>query len=544
MIAVIVVFAALLGFVQEYRAERALEALRQLAAPTATVVRGGREHDVPARELVPGDLVRLAAGDRVPADGRVCDRVNLAVDEAALTGESMPVEKSTAGVDGARPGDRRSHQHGLRRHNGHPWPRRCPRCRDREPNGVRVDRTDARGDRGAEDAAATEPRPRRCRPRARGTRRRRRDRRARTRSATSRSWRCWCSASPSQSRSCPRRCRPWSRSRCRSPHSGWRHRNALVRRLPAVETLGSVSVIGSDKTGTLTADQMTVRRIWVAGETLDVSGNGYDAGGRVPARRYAGRGLGAASRAAPRRRARLRRTARPRTRMEAAAIRGDPTEAALVVAAAKAGIEHDELIAARPRVGEIAFTSGAEADDDAARDSRRLRRLLQGRTRGGAALLLSLAVAAQARSDSTRPIARPCWKSPRSSPPRRFASWPSPVGAEASPESAESEMTLLGLVGMIDPPRRKAKDAIRTCARAGIKPVMITGDHPLTAQAIAGELGLLGSGRVVTGAELDAMSDAELERGGRVDRGLRARLARRTSCAWSRRCRRTATRWR
>ena len=101
VISVIVVFAALLGFVQEYRAERALEALRELAAPTATVVRGGRELDVPARELVPGDLVRLTAGDRVPADGRVCDAANLAVEEAALTGESVPVEKSTAALRGA-----------------------------------------------------------------------------------------------------------------------------------------------------------------------------------------------------------------------------------------------------------------------------------------------------------------------------------------------------------------------------------------------------------------------------------------------------------
>ena len=98
VISVIVAFAALLGFVQEYRAERALEALRRLAAPTATVVRAGTERDVPARELVPGDLVRLAAGDQVPADGRVCDAVGLAIEEAALTGESLPVEKITAAL--------------------------------------------------------------------------------------------------------------------------------------------------------------------------------------------------------------------------------------------------------------------------------------------------------------------------------------------------------------------------------------------------------------------------------------------------------------
>ena len=111
-----------------------------------------------------------------------------------------------------------------------------------------------------------------------------------------------------------------------------------------------------------------------------------------------------------------------------------------------------------------------------------------------------------------RRTARPCWQPRSNSPARRFASSPSPAGPTRGSESAESEMTLLGLVGMIDPPRPEAKDAIRTCARAGIKPVMITGDHPLTARAIASELGLLGSGRVVTGADLDTMADAELER--------------------------------
>ena len=287
-------------------------------------------------------------------------------------------------------------------------------------------------------------------------------------------------------------------------------RNALVRRLAAVETLGSVSMIGSDKTGTLTADQMTVRRVWVAGETLDVSGNGYEPEGEflrngepVAASEPLRRLLRAAALASD---ARLVRAADGSTE-----IRGDPTEAALVVAAAKAGIERDELVAARPRVAEIAFTS----------ERKQMTTLHE--TPGGCVAYSKGAPEVLLRS-CTR------WLSPAGEATLGQADREAVLEAahhlaaealrvlavarraEARPESAESEMTLLGLVGMIDPPRPEAKDAIRTCARAGIKPVMITGDHPLTARAIASELGLLGSGRVVTGADLDTMSDAELER--------------------------------
>ena len=509
VISVIVVFAALLGFLQEYRAERALEALRELAAPTATVVRGGRELDVPARELVPGDLVRLTAGDRVPADGRVCAAANLAVEEAALTGESVPVEKSTAALRGAALpiGDRTnmvyagttvSHGRGsvlvvatgsrtefgaIARMLETIERRRTPLQQSLDRVGVVLARVALavvvvivslgllRGEPflemlvfGVAVAVAVVP-----------------------------------EALPavvtiSLSLAAQRMAR----------------RNALVRRLAAVETLGSVSMIGSDKTGTLTADQMTVRRIWVAGETLDVSGSGYEPEGEflrdgepVAASEPLRKLLRAAALASD---ARLVRAADGSTE-----IRGDPTEAALVVAAAKAGIDRDELVAARPRVAEIAFTSERKqmttlhetpggcvayskgAPEVLLRSCSRWLSPAGEATLGEADREAVLEAAQQLAAEALRVLAVA----------RR---------AEARPESAESEMTLLGLVGMIDPPRPEAKDAIRTCARAGIKPVMITGDHPLTARAIAAELGLLGSGRVVTGADLDAMSDAELER--------------------------------
>ena len=495
VISVIVVFAALLGFVQEYRAEKALEALRRMAAPSATVVRDGSERDVPAGELVRGDLVRLAAGGRVPADGRVCEAVDLAIEEAALTGESVPVEKASAPLtDPELPlGDRVNmvyagttvtHGRGsalvVATGSGTEFgaiaalletieARRTPLQQSLDRVGVVLARLALgvvvvivalgllRGEPflemlvfGVAVAVAVVP-----------------------------------EALPavvtiSLSLAAQRMAR----------------RNALVRRLPAVETLGSVSVIGSDKTGTLTADRMTVRRIWGAGETVDLSGG-------LPPSVALRELLRAAVLASD---ARLVETEDGDTD-----VRGDPTEAALVVAAANAGLEQDELLAAYPRVGEIAFTS-----------ERKRMTTLHGTADGRVAF----------SKGAPEVVLASCsrWLSPTGEQPlddagreavleaaRRLAADALRVLAvarrdDAHRENAETEMTLLGLVGMIDPPREEAKDAIATCARAGIALVMITGDHPLTARAIASELGLLGFGRMVTGADLDAMTDEELER--------------------------------
>jgi Ca2+-transporting ATPase len=497
VIAVIVVFAALLGFVQESRAERALEALRELAAPTATAVRDGREAEVPARELVVGDLVLLATGDKVPADARVCAAAGLAVEEAALTGESLPVEKTAAALPaGPRSlGDRTNmayagttvtHGRGaalvvatgsrtefgaIARMLDTIEARRTPLQLSLDRVGVVLARVALavvlvvvalgllRGEPflemlvfGVAVAVAVVP-----------------------------------EALPavvtiSLSLAAQRMVR----------------RNALVRRLPAVETLGSVSVIGSDKTGTLTADQMTVRRIWVAGETVDVTGSGYRTEGGFS---VAGTPVEPSG---P-----LLELLRAAVLASDASVRdgevhGDPTEAALVVAAAKAGVDRDELVATQPRTAELAFTS-----------ERKRMTTLHGRvaySKGAPEVILAscsraLGPAGEERLDRDA-AARVA---------RQLASEALRVLAvarrdDARPEDAERDMTLLGLVGMIDPPRPEAKEAIRTCGRAGIKPVMITGDHPLTARAVAAELGLLGSGRIATGAELDAMTDDELRR--------------------------------
>ena len=210
VIGVIVLFAALLGFVQEYRAERAIDALRELAAPTATVVRGGDEVDVPARELVPGDLVLIEAGDRASADARLVEAATLQVEEAALTGESVAVDEDGRAAPRrrrCRVGDRRNLIFGGTAVAGGRG--RARRRRHRHGDRARRHRRDAPDDRAREDAAPAEPRPRRpCSSRAAALVARGRGRRPRPRCAASRSSTCSSSASRSRSRSCRRRCRP------------------------------------------------------------------------------------------------------------------------------------------------------------------------------------------------------------------------------------------------------------------------------------------------------------------------------------------------
>jgi Ca2+-transporting ATPase len=509
VITVIVLFAVLLGFVQEYRAERAIEALREMAAPTASVVRDGEPVEVPAREVVPGDVMLLEAGDRAPADGRMAEVFSLQVEEAALTGESLPVEKRAEALpDGDLPvGDRRNMVYagttmtygrgravavatGMHTEFGGIARLLQTVERSKTPLQLSLDRVGLmlarvaivvvlvvvglgllRGQPflemllfGTALAVAVVP-----------------------------------EALPavitiSLTLAAQRMAR----------------RNALIRRLPATETLGSVSVIGSDKTGTLTKDEMTARRVFVAGEMLDVAGAGYE-----PTGGYSREGIEVQppDEVVETLRAAVLASDAQIVREEADGqwrVRGDPTEGALVVAAAKAGVDKRDVDARFPRVAEIPFSSeskrfttlhdtpsGVVAYAKGAPEvilgscTRRLAATGEAPLDAGAREA-QLAAAQQMAGEALRVLAVA----------RR---------ADATLETAESGLTFLGLVGMIDPPRPEAKAAVRTCVEAGIKPVMITGDHPLTAQAIARELGVLTTGRAVTGAELEAMDDAQLD---------------------------------
>jgi Ca2+-transporting ATPase len=286
-------------------------------------------------------------------------------------------------------------------------------------------------------------------------------------------------------------------------------RNALVRRLPIVETLGSTSVICSDKTGTLTKNEMTVRQVFVDEQLVEITGAGYDpaghflSGGRtVEASPGVCALLGAAA---------LASDARLVTRDGRWQVEGDPTEGAILVAATKAGRHPGDLSEQEPRTAEIPFTS----------ERRRMTTL---HTVAAGVVAYSKGAAEDVMAGCTRlamlgeeiPLTDAAREASRAVE-RRMAGQGLRVLAVArkrgaTVEDAEREMTLLGLVAMMDPPRAEAGNAVRVCDAAGINPVMITGDHPLTASTIADELGMLKGRRVVTGRELEAMDDDVLER--------------------------------
>jgi Ca2+-transporting ATPase len=289
-------------------------------------------------------------------------------------------------------------------------------------------------------------------------------------------------------------------------------RHALIRRLTAVETLGCTSVICSDKTGTLTKDEMTARQIFVDDGVVEVSGAGYEPRGSFL--------RGGVAVDPPETVVALLRAAVLASDAELVGsngpggwqIKGDPTEGGLIVAAAKAGLRKADLDAEYPRVAEIPFTS----------ESKRMTTMHRGPdgatvacAKGAPEVILeactSQAVAGRTVPlDGTRRQAVLDAAATMAGAALRVLAIASKPGATA--DDAERELVFLGLVGLMDPPRPEARAAIAMCKEAGVKPVMITGDHPLTAQAVARELGILENGRAVTGAELDAMSDADLAR--------------------------------
>ncbi len=507
-IIIIVVFAVLLGFVQEYRAERAIEALQKMAAPLASVIRDGREADIPARELVPGDVILLRAGDKIPADSRLFEAVNLQIEEAALTGESVPVEKHIHAIDhpDLALGDRKNIAHmgtavtygrgraivaatGMDTEFGKIAQMLQKVETGRTPLQENLDKLGRilvwvslvvvaiivavgllRGQHfiemiifGISLAVAVVP-----------------------------------EALPavvtiSLAIGVQRMVR----------------RHALMRRLPAVETLGSVSVICSDKTGTLTKDEMTVRKIYAGGRVFDVSGAGYE-----PQGQFSLQGTPCESNPILKQlleSATLVSDAHIVREADHRDIKGDPTEGALVVAAAKAGVDKDELDGRFPRVHEIPFTSETKRMTTLHRTGQRVIAC----SKGAPEIILDSCT--RQLTDDGETVLDAAGRKEIREVGHRMASEALRVLAvaykpDAAPKTAEEEMTFLGLVGMIDPPRPEAKTAVQTCDTAGIKVVMITGDHPITAHAIARELNISRAGRVVTGSELEAMSEADLER--------------------------------
>jgi Ca2+-transporting ATPase len=509
-IGAIVLLFALLGFVQEYRAEQAIAALRRMSVPRARVIRDGRATELPAIELVPGDVVALEAGSVVPADLRLIEAANLRIQEAALTGESEPVDKDTAALDEADPavGDRRNLAFsgtqvtygrglgvvvttGMSTELGRIATLLQGVQADLTPLQHRLDAVGkqlavaglvvaalvvvmgALGGESLPDLVLT--------------------------------------AISVAVAVIPEGLPAVVTFTLAIGAQRMLQRNALIRRLPAVETLGSVTVICSDKTGTLTQNRMTVTVVDVAGHRVDLTVSARDD------RRAFTLTLAASSLCND---ATLERDATG----EDVAL-GDPTETALLVAARGAGIDPGPLRHRFPRVAELPFDS----------ERKRMSTVIGPVGPGDGGVLAGLPTDRHlsfvkgaidglvARTthvfEDDRPVPFDDGRRARVAHANDHlaAAGMRVLGVAYRAldrpdrlELAEEDLTLLGLVGIIDPPRPEVREAVGRCTTAGVRTVMITGDHPLTAKAIAAELGISTNGRALTGAELDLLDGAGL----------------------------------
>ncbi len=495
VILAIVILNAVIGFAQEYRAERAIAALKQLAALSAHVVRGGHSIVVLATDLVPGDVVLLDAGNAVPADMRLIEAARLRTDEAALTGESQPVEKFARTMHEAELvlGDRRNMAYkgtlvtygrgrgmvvatGMQTELG----RIAMLLREEEETKTPLQKRLARFGRLLAVAVLAI---------------------------------CAIMFVAGLTRGEPvvlMALTAISLAVAAIPEAlpavvtmslalGARQmvaKNALIRKLPAVETLGSVTYICSDKTGTLTENRMRVEETYCGGSLLkEVTPR---LGEHDPWRTlcYA---LALSNDA---------------KRARDGSVIGDPTEVALYDIAQTAGFVKEDLAPQRPRVGEVPFDSERARMTTLHREPRGVVAFIKGAPEQllplchdvlGADGTTKLDWAATAEvvermaADGLRVLAV------------AYRRWPG-LPEDLSPEGVESGLTFLGLIGLMDPPRPEAQEAVRLCRTAGITPIMITGDHPATARSIAARLGIIAEGGdVLTGRELARLPLEELE---------------------------------
>jgi Ca2+-transporting ATPase len=523
-ISAIVLLNALMGYVQQARAEQALAALQKMSAAHASVIRDGIRQSIPATDLVPGDIMLVEDGDSVAADGRLIQSTALQAAEAALTGESMPVSKDVPVITGdAAIGDRHNMifsgtaatygrgravvtATGMNTEMGHVAGMLKDAPDEATPLQQELDRVgkllgitvvviaivmiatillvqNVRGVSAIFDvlilgvalavAAVPEGLP--------------------------------AIVTVVLSLGVQRMAK----------------RKAIVRHLAAVETLGSASIIATDKTGTLTKNEMTVRVVVTASGRVTLTGTGYAPEGEI--RRDDGEAIEGALQSE------LLRTLATADRASNAmlqerdgrwSVHGDPTEGALIVAARKAGLRPEVLDARFGRIGEVPFSS-----------ERKLMSTLQSDvkapdsvfvlTKGAPGILLERCsrelVGEEAKSLTTSRRSK-ILKSNEGLAGEAlrtlgvaFRQLPKDVpGFEAFDESVERDLVFMGLIGMIDPPRDEARDAVARAKAAGIRPIMITGDHPRTGAVIAAELGISAGGQAVSGAELANMTDEKL----------------------------------
>ncbi|MEM2147996.1 MAG: cation-translocating P-type ATPase [Candidatus Bathyarchaeia archaeon] len=518
----IVIASAVLGFVEEYRSEKAIEALKKMTAPTAMVLRDGKEVKIPASEIVPGDILILYTGDKAPADGRIIEAINLKIDEAPLTGESSPVNKDVS-----------------------PLPENTG-LSDRV-NMVFTGTAIVYG-RGKAVVTATGMSTEFGKIAKMVQTTEEEETPLEKRMASVGKWLgilciavCLLVASVGillKGYNTPEKILEmimWGVSLAVAavPEAlpaivtgalavgvyRMAKVNSIVRRLPAVETLGCTSVICSDKTGTMTKGEMTVQRIYVNDKAIKVSGVGYTPEGEFI---YEDKKVDPASEeelTALLKIATLCNDAKLEKAGERWNVIGDPTEGALIVAAAKAGLWKEELEKETPRIGEVPFSSERKRMTTVHLSSGKKKIAF---VKGAPEIILERCtkilkngkVRKLSEDEKTQILKVNEAMAKQALRNLGFAFKELPESVTKFDEKIEADLTFVGIIGMIDPPREEVKDAIHICRKAGIRVVMVTGDHKLTAVAVAKELNLLGEneeeGKVLTGEDLDKLSDEQL----------------------------------
>ena len=499
VIGIIVVLNAIFGFIQEYRAEKSIEALKKLSSLKATVIRDNHEKDIDAKLLVPGDILKLDTGDKIPADSRLIEAVELQTQEASLTGESSPVKKElkvlapktqladrinmvfSGTIISSGKGKAVVTHTGMRSQIGRIAKLIEEAGADETPLQKKLDQLGKwlgiitiiiasivflggvlKGGSLLEFfivavslavAAIPEGLP--------------------------------AVVTISLAIGVQRMVK----------------RNALIRKLPSVETLGSTTVICTDKTGTLTKNEMTVKKIYANNKIIDVTGSGYDKEGAFlhenkkinPLEIDILLRIGALNNDA---------------NFDGKDVIGDPTEAALIVSAAKAGIAKEAIQNKYPRKDELPFTSE--------RKIMTTMHSIEGEefayAKGAPEVILNLCTSIYENGRIKKLSEQK--KAEILGINAQFANSALRVLGFAyktlmNKDRAEKNLIFVGLQGMMDPPREEVKEAIRKCARAGIKVVMITGDNQITAKAVAQEIGI--SGKSITGSELEKLTESDLE---------------------------------
>ena len=513
VILIIVVFNAIIGFAQEYKAEKALEALKKMAAATAKVVRAGEEMEISAERVVPGDLVVIVAGDKIPADSRILEAIRLKVDESMLTGESVPVDKGVEVVTRDTPLAERSDMLYAT----------TAVAAGRGMAAVVATGNNTQTGRIAEEVQQSPvvetPIQRKLAQVGR--------------------WlgivgllvaavlvgvgvirgfdiyTLFFTAVAVAVAFIPEGLPAIVTIVFAIGVQRMARRNAIIRKLPAVESLGSSTVICTDKTGTLTKNEMTVETCFVSGTHFGITGSGYDPEGEF---RIDGQSINPSdypSLSLALTAAVLCNDAEMIETDSEWIISGDPTEGALVVAARKAGIRKIMLDEEHPRLDEIPFEPeskymatlnkfGGQANICVKGAPEILASMCSHVRSDGHDVPLS-GEHASAINDTNRSLAKDAFR----------------VLAVAYKEAAENKTSItredvetglvfLGLFGMLDPAREEAFKAVADARTAGIRVVMITGDNPVTAEAIAKKLGILDGNRVVSGQELEKLTDDEL----------------------------------